>query len=128
MMTSSPGRTPNASRARCSAVVPLEQVTACSVLQNSANASSNRCTYVPTEEIQLLWTQSVTYFSSLPTSAGFEMGMNSCRFVMDAAPKNCEVVGEVSCAARRVHPRLGTREAQQDGPGQSPLRTSWYSS
>ena len=72
-------------------MVPLEQVTACSVPQNSANAPRTAVTYLPTEEIQLLWTQSVTYFSSLPTSAGFEMGMNSCRFIIDAAPKNCEV-------------------------------------
>ena len=90
-MTSSPGLTPRASRARCSAVVPLEQVTACSVPQNSANASSNLVTYLPSEETQLVCTQSVTYFSSLPTRAGFEMGMNSRRFVMCATPMDCKV-------------------------------------
>ena len=56
-------------------MVPLEQVTACAVPQNPANASSNPVTYLPSDETQLVSTQSVTYFSSLPTRAGFEIGM-----------------------------------------------------
>ena len=59
-MTSSPGCPPQ--RQQCSAVVPLEQVTACLVSQKPAKAPSNPVTYLPSEETQLVSTQSVMYF------------------------------------------------------------------
>src|SRR5579859_573586 len=46
-MTSSPGRTPTASRARCKAVVPLDTAHACAAPTNPANSRSNAATSGP---------------------------------------------------------------------------------
>src|SRR5207244_3058958 len=47
VMTSSPGPTPTASRARCSAVVQLETAQACGAPTKAANSSSNAATCGP---------------------------------------------------------------------------------
>ena len=47
VMTSSPGPTPQASSASCSASVPLATVRQCGALQNAANSCSNSFTSSP---------------------------------------------------------------------------------
>ena len=53
--TSSPGPTPRAARARCSAVVPLEHATPYWQPMAAANVCSNSRTNRPADEIQFDW-------------------------------------------------------------------------
>src|SRR3989344_741648 len=77
MMTSSPFPMPSASRARWMAAVPLEQETPYFTPQNWLNRSSNSFMYLPAEDIQFVFTQSVTYLSSLPARVGSQTGIIS---------------------------------------------------
>src|SRR6266571_4927450 len=73
--TSLPGWTFRATRAVCSATVPLAQAIEWRVSQNSRKLDSKSSIYFPLDEIQPESRQSNTYSRSWPTSAGAETGM-----------------------------------------------------
>jgi hypothetical protein len=73
-ITSSPGPTPSARRARVSAAVPEEQATPWATPFQPANACSKRRTYGPCEEIQPSRIVPTTYSNSRPLREGLETG------------------------------------------------------
>src|SRR5262245_54772489 len=82
-ITSSPGPIPRAIKARCNAVVPLEQDSAWFTSQYSAKAVSNCSIYLPVEEIQVDSRQSRTYAFSLPAKAAAATGINCLPIMLD---------------------------------------------
>src|SRR2546429_9882630 len=74
-MTSSPGSTPIAIKARWSAAVPELHTIAWRVPHRSAKARSKRSTYAPFDEIHVERRQSSTYSASRPENVGAATGM-----------------------------------------------------
>ena len=74
MMTSSPGRTPAASSARCSAVVQFDTAHACGAPTNAANSRSNAATSGPCVTQPLRITRRAASASGSPIS-GLAIGI-----------------------------------------------------